>query len=125
MPSDIQVYRKVPLNNADILGETKLALHKLLKTFDSIISKSNKDIGQIDLIEMYIATRLDSAPVAAQPYPLTLKHHDFLEQEIKNLLDTGIIHKSMSLWASPIIAVKNTPPRAPHSNSDCALITES
>ena len=47
---------------------------------------------------MHIATRL-----------LALKHHSFLKQEIKNLLDAGIIHKSMSLWASPIVVVKNTP----------------
>ena len=43
-------------------------------------------------------------------YPLTLKHYDFLKKEIKNLLDTGIIHKNMSPWASPIIIVKNYMP---------------
>ena len=63
----------------------------------------------MDLIEMHIATRPDSTPVAAWPYPLALKYHDFLKQEIKNLLDAGIIHKSMSPWASPIIVVENTP----------------
>ena len=74
---------------------------------------------------MHIATGLDSAPVAAWYYPLALKHHDFLKQVIKNLLDAGIIYKSMFPWASPIVAVKNTPLRAPHSSSDCELITES
>ena len=65
MPSDIQVHRQVPLNNAKILEETKLALHKLLKKFDFIISKSNNDKGQMDLIEMHITTRPDSVPVIA------------------------------------------------------------
>ena len=41
-----------------------------------------------------------------QTYPLALKHHDILKQEIKNLLDTGIIHKIMSPWASSIVVVK-------------------
>ena len=50
----------------------------------------------MDLIEMHIATRLDMTPIAACPYPIALKHHDFLKQEIKNLLDAGIISKSMS-----------------------------
>ena len=45
---------------------------------------------------MHIASRQDSAPVAVWPYPLALKHQDFLKQEIKNLLDAGIICKSMS-----------------------------
>ena len=65
MPSDIQVHRQVPLNNAKILKGTNLALHKLCKKFDSIISKNDNDIGQLDLIEMHIAARPDTAPVAA------------------------------------------------------------
>ena len=36
----------------------------------------------MDLPEIHI-TRPASAPVAAQLYPLALKHHDFLKQEIK------------------------------------------
>ena len=66
MPSDIQV----PLNNANILEETKLALQMLLQKFDAIISRSDNDIGQTDLIEMHSAMRPDSTPVAARPYPL-------------------------------------------------------
>ena len=34
---------------------------------------------------MDIDTRPDAVPVAAQTYPLALKHHDILKQEIKNL----------------------------------------
>ena len=39
--------------------------------------------------------------------PLALKHHDFLKQEIKNLLNAGITCKTMSPWASTIIVIKN------------------
>ena len=46
MPSDIHVYRQVSLNNTKILEEKKLALHKLLKKVDSIISKSDNDVGR-------------------------------------------------------------------------------
>ena len=60
MPSDIQVHGHVPLSNANISEETKLAFNRLLKKFDSIISKRDNDTGQMDLIEMHIATRLDS-----------------------------------------------------------------
>ena len=86
----------------------------------SIISKSDNDIGQMDLIEMHIATRPDASPIASQPYPLALKHHDFLKQDIKNLLDTGIIHKSMPPLASPIVAVKkHTPEGSPQQFQLC------
>ena len=39
MPSDVQVHRQVSMNNATISEETKLALHKLLKKFKSIVTK--------------------------------------------------------------------------------------
>ena len=82
----------------------------MLQKYDAIISKSSIDIGQTDLIEMHIATRLETAPVAAPLYPLALRHHDFLKQEIKSLLDVGIIHKCMFSWASPIVVVKKHTP---------------
>ena len=59
---------------------------------------------------MHISTILDVAPVAAQPYPFALKHNDFFKQEIKNLLDAGIIYKSMSAWASLIVVMKKHTP---------------
>ena len=59
---------------------------------------------------MYIATKPNAALITAQPYPLALKHHVFLKQEIKNLLDAGIICKSMSPWAIPIVIVKKHTP---------------
>ena len=55
---------------------------------------------------MYKATRPNAAPIAAWPYPLALEHHTFLKQELKNLPDAGIIKKTMSTWASPIVVVK-------------------
>ena len=64
MPSDIQGHRQVPLNNTRLSEQTKLALHKLLKKFDSIISRSDNDIELMDLIQMCIAIKLDSTPVA-------------------------------------------------------------
>ena len=53
---------------------------------------------------------MDAAPIATQSYPLALKHHEFLKQETENLLDPGIICKSMFPWASPIVVVKKHTP---------------
>ena len=87
---------------------------------DAIISKSHNDIECIDLIQMHIAMMPDTAPIAAWPYPLTLKHHDFLKQEIKNLLDARTICKSMSPWARPIVVVKkHTPEGVPQQFCLC------
>ena len=110
MPGAIQIHRQVLLGNAKISKETKIKLYEMFQRYDAIISKSDNDTSQTDLIHMYIATKPDAAPIAADPYPLALKHHDFLKQEIKNLLDARIICKSMSPWASPIVVVKKHMP---------------
>ena len=102
----------------------RLALNDLLQKFNPIIPKSNNDIGQTDLIEMHIAAMPDASPVAAHPYSLALKHHDLLKQEIKNLLNEGIIHKSMSPWVSLIVVVEKHTPKVHCKNFDCASTTE-
>ena len=101
------------------------SLYKVLQIYDAIISKSSNEIVQTDHIKMHIATGLDAAPVAAQPYPFALKHHDFLNQEIKNLLDGGIIYKSMCPWASSIVVVENIHLKVFHSSFTCVLIIKS
>ena len=110
MPGAIEIYRQVPLSNAKILKETKIKVDEMLQRYHVIISKSDNDIGQTYLIQMHIAIKLDTAPIATQPYPLPLKHHGFLKQEIKNLLDAGIICKTMSPWARSIVVVKKYTP---------------
>ena len=78
-------------------------------------SKNNKDIGRTQLIEMEIDTG-DSLPVAQSPYTLPLKHYDWVRQEIETLEKSGIIKRSLSRWASPVIVVpkksaRDEPPR--------------
>ena len=55
---------------------------------------------------MHLATKPNAAPIVAWPYQLALKHHDFLKQEIKILLDAGVLYKSMYPWAGPIVVIK-------------------
>ena len=96
MSGAIQTHRQVPLSDAKISKETKIQLYKMLWKYDIIISKGDINIGQTDHIQMHKATKPDAASIAAQTYPLALKNHDFLKQEIIKLLDAGISHKSMS-----------------------------
>ena len=65
MPSNVQIIRQVLVNDAKIRKERKTALYKLLQKYDTIISKSDNDIGQTDLIKMHITIRLDAVQVVA------------------------------------------------------------
>ena len=47
------------------------------------------------------------------PYPLPLKYHKFVKEEIENLLEAGLIERLMSPYATPITVV----PRKKESRS--------
>ena len=57
----------------------------------------------------------DSLLVAQSPYTLPLKHYEWVRKEIEMLEKAGVIVKSLSPWASPVIVVlkKYTPDEPP------------
>ena len=42
----------------------------------------------------------------SKPCPLPLKYHEFVKEEIENLLEAGLIERSMNPYAAPIIVVQ-------------------
>ena len=46
---------------------------------------------------------VNSPPISSRPYTLPLKHYEWVQREIESLEQAGVIKKSMSNWASPIV----------------------
>ena len=113
-PGDIYPNRKVELEDTDIKEATRVSFEALCEQQHEAFSKNNKDIGRTQLIEMEIDTG-DSLPVAQSPYTLPLKHYDWVRQEIETLEKSGVIERSLSRWASPVIVVpkKSAPDEPP------------
>ena len=103
-PADIPGPRKVDLQDADTKPTTRSAFDALCEKYPTIFSRGNEDIGRTQLITMDIDTG-DSPPVSSRPYTLALKHHQWVQSEIETLERAGVITKSMSPWASPIVVV--------------------
>ena len=103
-PADIPGPRKVDLQDADIKPTARSAFDELCKRYPTIFSRGNEDIGRTQLITMDIDTG-DSSPVSSCTYTLALKHHQWVQDEIETLERAGVITKSMSPWASPIVVV--------------------
>ena len=62
----------------------------------------------------------DSPPIASKPYTLSLKHYDWVQKEITTLEKAGIITKSISPWASPVVIVpKKSAPGEPPQRRIC------
>ena len=71
------------------------------------------------LVEMEIDTG-NHPPIASKPYTLPLKHYDWVQKEIETLERAGIIERSISPWASPIVIVpKKSAPGEPPRRRMC------
>ena len=71
-PTDIEVHRKINLQDADVSDEHKNAFKELCHEFKDIFSVDSGDIGKTPLVEMEIDTG-DSPPITQKPYTLPLK----------------------------------------------------
>ena len=113
-PGDIYPSRKVKFKDADVSQETLQQFESLCEEQHEAFSKNNQDIGKTQLIEMEIDTG-SSVPLAQSPYTLPLKHYDWVRKEIETLEKAGVIERSLSPLASPVIVVpkKSAPDEPP------------
>ena len=118
-PADVPEPRRVDLQDADITPSMRSAFDALCEKYPMVFSKGNEDIGRTQLVTMDIDIR-DSPLVSSRPYTLALKHHRWVQEEIQTLERAGIITKSMSPWASPIVIVpKKSQPGEPPKKRLC------
>ena len=113
-PGDIYPNREVELQDAPVTDETRKTFEDICNEHQEAFSKNNKDIGRTQLIEMEIDTG-NSVPLAQSPYTLPLKHYDWVRNETETLEKAGVIERSLSPWASPVIVVpkKSVPDEPP------------
>ena len=118
-PADVEVHRKVELQDAEVSDKHKQQFADLCKEYDDIFSKDSADIGRTPIIMMDIDTG-DSPPISQRPYNLPLKHADWVQKELDTLEKAGVITRSVSPWASPIVIVpKKTEPGEPPRRRLC------
>ena len=66
--------------------------------------KDETTISTTPLRQMSIDTG-DSDPISQKPYPVAMKHYQWVKEEIDKLLEAGVIRNSHSSWSAPIIVV--------------------
>ena len=118
-PTDIEIHRKVNLQDADVSNELQKAFQDLCHEFKDIFSVDSGDIGKTPLVEMEIYTG-DSPPITQKPYTLPLKHAEWVQKELEILEKASVIVRSVSPWASPIVVVpKRSAPGEPPKRRLC------
>ena len=97
--------------------EHRVAFEGLCKEFADVSSQDSGDLGKTPL--MRISTG-DNPPISQRPYSLALRHVPWAQDEIETLERAGVIKKSVSPWASPIVIVpKKTSPGEPPCRRMC------
>ena len=66
-PADVEVHRKVNLQDAKVTNENLPIFKELCKKYEDIFSKDSTDIGRTPLVTMEIDTG-DSPPISQRPY---------------------------------------------------------
>ena len=118
-PTDIDIHRKVELQDADITEEQQNAFKDLCVEFNDIFSTDSGDIGKTPLLEVEIDTG-DSLPISPNTLYSSFETHCMGTKRIRNLEKAGVIVRSVSPWASPIVVVpKRTAPREPPKQKLC------
>ena len=79
-------------------------LNTLLQDYESQFAKDETSIGTTPLTSMMIDTG-DSNPISQKPYPIAMKHYQWVKEEIEKLLTAKVICSSRSSWSAPIIVV--------------------
>ena len=79
-------------------------LDSLLKKYESQFTKDETSIGTTPLTRMTIDTGT-SEPVSQKPYPIAMKHYQWVKDEIEKLLAAKVIPTSWSSWSAPITVV--------------------
>ena len=80
------------------------SLQLLLQEYKSQFAKDETSIGTTPLTSMTIDTGTTD-PVSQKPYPIAMKHYEWVKNEIEKLLGTKVICTRQSSWSAPIIVV--------------------
>ena len=88
----------------EILTPVQNSLKVLLGEYESQFAQDETSIGMTPLTSMSIDTGTTN-PVSQKPYPIVMKHYDWVKNEIEKLLAAKVIHSSHSSWSAPIIVV--------------------
>ena len=79
-------------------------LELLLQEYESQFAKDKTSIGTTPLTSMTVDTGT-SDPISQKPYPIAMKHYQWVKDKIEKLLAAKVICNSRSSWSASIIVV--------------------
>ena len=93
------------LSNSTFNSEQIDELLSLLWDYSDVFLKKGDKLGCTDVLEFEIKLKEDARPFKASPYRTNPKLRKEISQQVKQLLEDGIIHPSVSPFGSPVLLV--------------------
>ena len=85
----------------DLSKTVQNELNILLQEYESQFTRDETSIGISPLTSLTIDTGT-SDPVSQKPYPIAMKHYQWVKDKIEKLLAAKVICSSRSSWSAPI-----------------------
>lgn len=88
----------------ELPANKKLNFRELVSKYKDIFSKSFLTIGETKILEPHIELH-HKTPISQKPLPIPFRLKERVKQELDSLSEAGIIRKSNSMYASPMVVV--------------------
>jgi len=95
-------------NNNDLEEKEKEKFQKFLCNWRNLFAVDPKNPGATTKTKCFANTIPNTEPIRCHPYRTSLKAHNELKKQVKEMLSNKVIEKSNSPWAFPVVlAIKS------------------
>ena len=96
----------IDLSQSCLNDEEKNQFRKMLKRNRNSLAFTMAELGKCNLILMVIKVDETEGVVSSRPYRYSPQKMDIIDEQVKQLLDMGVIEPSESAWRSPLVVVQ-------------------
>ena len=96
----------IDLSQSCLNDEEKNQFRKMLKRNRNSLAFTMAELGKCNLIPMVIKVDETEGVVSRRLYRYSPQKRDIIDEQVKQLLDLGVIEPSESAWRSPLVVVQ-------------------
>ncbi|MEO0683466.1 MAG: reverse transcriptase domain-containing protein [Cyanobacteria bacterium J06649_11] len=90
--------------NPNLTEQQKEQIERIIQENKSTFANTFQDLGTTPLVKHIIHTG-DAAAIRQKPYRVSPKQRQMIDKELDKMIEKGLVRKSTSPWASPVVLV--------------------
>ena len=107
MATDTDPHTAFNLNNTDLTPDQQTSLRTLLHTYDDVVAYNAQQLGKSSAVKHTIDTG-NHPPIRLRSYRTPPASKDEIDEQVHEMLETGIISVPVSPWSFPVVLVKKS-----------------